>query len=130
MADEWTALHTFWNSFGIPAFDQNTVPEELWDETLGKMVPLEFPYITYESSVGDLWSKTPLRASIWYKSMSWKEISEKANEISESIGGGSGVTHDHGRIWVTKESPFAQRMSEPSDEQVRRIILQVGVEFQ
>lgn len=119
MTNEWTALHTFWNSFGIPAYDENTVPDGA-----------QLPYITYEAQISGLDDQVSLSASLWYRSMSWAEISEKAHEISRSIGGGTGVGYSDGRLWITKASPFAQRMSEPSDEQVRRILLQIAAEFQ
>lgn len=119
MADKWTALNTFWNSFGLTAYDENTVPEDA-----------ELPYITYEASVAQLDEKLLVNASLWYISNSWTEISQKAEEISDLIGGGTGVPYDGGRLWITKEAPFAQRMGEPSNSQIRRIVLQVDAEYQ
>jgi len=119
MADKWTALNTLWNSFGLNAYDVNTVPE-------GAVLP----YITYEARTADLDEAVLLTASIWYKSNSWTEISQKAEEISDYMGGGMSVAYDNGRLWATKGSPFAQRMSEPSDPQIRRVVLQVYAEFQ
>lgn len=119
MADKWTALNTFFNEFGITAYDENTVPESA-----------EMPYITYEAQTASLDETLLLSASIWYRSNSWADISQKAEEISNSIGGGFGVSYDDGRLWITKAAPFATRMSEPADEQVRRIVLQITAEFQ
>lgn len=119
MSDKWVALNTFWNSFEIPAYDEHTVPDGS-----------QLPYITYEAATADLDEKIPLTASIWYKSNSWAEISRKAEEISYYIGGGAGVLYDGGRMWVTKERPFAQRMEEPDDRLIRRIIINIAVEFQ
>jgi hypothetical protein len=117
--DKWQALDAFWNSFGWKAFDEYTVPDD---------VPL--PYITYETQISDLDEPVMLTASLWYHSMSWEAVSIKASEISEAIGGGYGVRYDSGRLWVTKAVPFAQRVAEPSDEQVRRIIIQINAEYQ
>lgn len=119
MANEWTALNSFWNSFGVPAYDETTVPDDA-----------ALPYITYEAQISDLENKLILAASLWYRSMSWSDISEKAKEISDYIGGGAGVRYDGGRLWVTKGIPFAQRVQEPSDDQIRRIILQIEAEYQ
>ena len=99
MADKWTALHTFFNEFGITAYDENTVPESA-----------EMPYITYEAQTASLGEALLLSASIWYRSNSWADISLK--------------------LWITKSAPFATRMNEPSDEQIRRIVLQITAEFQ
>ena len=119
MADKWTALNTLWNSFGLVAYDELTVPD-------GAVLP----YITYSASVGDLGNMVYLTASLWYRSSSWTGISQKAEEISNAIGGGIGVSYDNGRLWVTKASPFAQRMNDDSDPQIRRIVLQVTGEYQ
>lgn len=117
--DKWQALNTFWNRFDLVAYDENTVPD-------GAVLP----YITYTASVGEIDEPIYLTASIWYRSNSWTEVSQKADEISNYIGGGAGESYDGGRLWITKSVPFAQRMSEASDYQVRRILLQVNAEFQ
>lgn len=119
MADKWTAIHELWSGFGLTAYDENTVPDNA-----------ALPYITYEASVAGLDETVYLTASIWYRSNSWAEVSQKAEEISDYIGGGLGVRYDDGRLWVTKQSPFAQRLADQSDEQIRRIVLQVTAEFQ
>ncbi len=130
MADKWTAIQSLWSSFGLPAYDENTVPDEVWDEAQQKMIPIEPPYITYAASVADFDTMVYLTASIWYRSSSWAEVSQKAEEISNLIGGGMGVPYDGGRLWVVKASPFAQRLADESDGQIRRIVLQTTGEFQ
>jgi len=117
--DEWKALDSFWNSFTIPAYDENTVPDDV-----------EMPYITYESGISELGNKITLSASLWYRTTSWQDISQKAKEISNTIGGGTGVAYSGGRLWVTRSVPFARRMDEPDDPAVRRIVLQIEAEFQ
>jgi hypothetical protein len=117
--DKWQALNTFWNRFDLVAYDENTVPDGA-----------ALPYITYMASTGEIDEPIYLTASIWYRSNSWTEVSQKADEISNYIGGGAGESYDGGRLWITKSVPFAQRMSEASDYQVRRILLQVNAEFQ
>ena len=116
--NEWTAINTFWNTFGIPAYDENTVPD---DATM--------PYITYEAQVGEFGDKLTLVGSLWYRSTSWQAISIKAKEISDYIEGGVSVPYGHGRMWVTKGSPFAQRMADPSDVHIRRMLVQIRAEF-
>ena len=117
--DKWNAIHKVWNSFGLKAYDENTVPD---DATA--------PYITYQASVAQFDEDVPLVASIWYKSNSWAEVSQKADEISDYIGGGAGVNYDGGRLWIRRAIPFAQRLEESGDRLVRRIILQITAEFQ
>ena len=117
--DKWQALQTFWSSFGITAYDENTVPDNA-----------PYPHITYNASTAELDEAVYLSASLWYRSNSWAGISPKAEQIAEYIGGGAGVKYDSGRLWITKGVPFAQRMPEESDLQVRRMVLQVNAEFQ
>lgn len=119
MTDKWTAIHTLWSSFGLPAYDENTVPP---NATL--------PYITYAAETADFDETVYLTASLWYRSSSWAEVSQKAEGIGELISGGMSVPYDGGRLWVVKASPFAQRLADESDEQIRRIILQTTGEFQ
>lgn len=118
MADKWTALNSFWNSFGIPAYDENTVPSNA-----------TYPRLTYEASVSNFDEPVVMSASLWYNSTSWAAISQKAQEISESIGNGGTVIHyTEGAMWVTRGTPFAQRMSDP-EPNIRRIVINVEAEY-
>ena len=80
--DKWQALNTFWNRFDLVAYDENTVPDGA-----------ALPYITYMASTGEIDEPIYLTASIWYRSNSWTEVSQKADEISNYIGGGAGESY-------------------------------------
>lgn len=113
------ALHNFWSSFGLKAYDENSVP----DGTV-------LPYITYEVSSDSFGNNISLTASLWYRSSSWAGITEKEQEISDYIGrGGRMIAFDDGAMWLQKSSPWAQRMNDPSDDLIRRIVLNISVEF-
>lgn len=117
--DKLQAYNRFWNKFGIPAFDQYTVPH---DATL--------PYISYETAADDFNHPVNLSASIWYRDSSWAAITAKEKEISEYIGrGGVCVPYDEGGFWLVKGSPWAQRMNDPDDDTIRRIVLNFSIEF-
>lgn len=117
------AYQSFWSSFGLTAYDENTVPDDAMTVNDGK-------YITYEMSDSDFGNTVALTASIWYRGYSWAEITEKelsiANEISR---GGKLIPCDGGAIWIQKGSPWAQRMPDSSSDSIRRIVLNVEVEF-
>jgi len=117
--DKSQALYKFWSSFGIPAYDQNTVPDDA-----------KMPYITYETSTDSLNNVLFLTASLWYRQMSWENISKKADEISKYLYEMNPCTVkiDGGRMYIARGTPFAQRMSDV-DDMVRRIVLNVTVEF-
>ena len=113
------AIYSFYSGFSLPAYDENTVPE-------GSALP----YITYSVSTDSIGNIVILSASLWYRSTSWVTIQDKADEIAAAIGyGGKIIKIDNGYLWLTKGSPFAQRMSEPSDKMVRRIVLNISAEF-
>lgn len=124
------ALNDFWNSFGIPAFDENSVPDKVPGGD-GEMIPLTTPYITYSASTDSLGNVISLSASIWDESSSWEWISLKSDEIAKKIGeyGHYNIKIDNGYIWLVKGSPFAQRMSDPSNDNIKRIYLNVLGEF-
>lgn len=128
---KYQAYDRFWNSFGIPAYDQLTVPQEIFDEATQKMIPLRPPYLTYEGAFDDFGNELALTASLWYRSDSWSEITAKADEIGERIGrGGEKVKYDGGAFEIQKRKPFMQRMDDPDDDTIRRVILQYSIEYQ
>ena len=114
------AIQKFWESFGIPAYDETVVPDDS-----------PFPYITYAVHTDSLDGLCITNASIWYRSYSWKEISEKAEEISKAITqmNPPSVKIDGGRMFITKGVPFAQRMGDESDDAIRRMLLNINYEF-
>ena len=114
------AIQKFWESFGITAYDETSVPDDA-----------PFPYITYQVHTSSLDGLCITNASIWYRSYSWKEISEKTEEISKAIAQmfPPSVKIDGGRLFITKGVPFAQRMRDESDDAIRRMLLNVNYEF-
>lgn len=117
--DKAQAIDAFWNSFGWPAYDEGTVPDD---------API--PRITYSVVTDSLDSPVMIPASLWDRSTSWERISQKAEEISQRLVtmNPPAVKIDGGRVYFTKGSPFAQRMQD-SDDMIRRIYLNVDAEF-
>lgn len=116
--DKAQALYNFWAGFSLPAYDENRVPEDA-----------AFPRITYETNTDSFGAEIPLAASLWYKSTSWAEITQKAAEISRYIGmGGKIINIDGGALWIKRGSPFAQRTSGENDS-IRKIALNISAEF-
>lgn len=118
--DKYQALNAFWNSFTWPAYDEGTVPDD---------APL--PRITYSVVTDSLGFPVMIPASLWDRSTSWESVSKKAEEIAEAIVkmNPPAIKIDTGRLYLTKGSPFAQRLQEPSDDMVRRIYLNVDAEY-
>lgn len=118
--DKSQAIQHFWESFDIPAYDENTVPDDA-----------QMPYITYNVVTNAVGNVTLLTASVWYRSSSWVDISKKVDEIAEKLAsnGFYSATLDDGVMWMVQGSPFAQRMSDPEDDMIRRYYLNVTAEF-
>lgn len=112
-------LQAFWSGFGLKAYDENSVPDNA-----------VLPYITYEAATDSFDHQLALSASLWYRGSSWSDITGKEQEISDFITrGGRTIAYDDGAMWIQRANPWAQRMSEPDDETIRRIVLNVSVEF-
>ena len=116
--DKWQALHSFWNSFGIPAYDESTVPENR-----GSF------YITYNAVTDSLDRAVPMSASIWkVNTTSWSDISQKAEQISDALKTVKTIPLDIGYLYITRGQPFAQRMTDENDS-VRRIYINIMAEY-
>ena len=116
--NKWQALHSFWNSFGIPAYDSSTVPDN----------PGTF-YITYNAVTDSLDRALPMSADIWKRdTTSWSDISQKAEQISDDLKTVKAIPLDIGYLYITRGQPFAQRMQEENDT-VRRIYINIMAEY-
>lgn len=117
--DKYQVLHKFWSSFKLKAYDETSVPTDA-----------QLPYITFESGIDDFNNVMGLTASLWYRSTSWAEVTEKCKEIEKFIGrGGCLIQYDEGAMWIAKANPWAQHMTDSNDDMIRRIVLNTQVEF-
>ena len=113
------AIYQFWSSFGLTAYEENTVPTDA-----------AFPYITYQLVTDSFDIEIPLTASIWYRSESWAGINAKTDEISQTISrGGKIIPCDGGAIWLKRGQPFAQSMGDESGDLIKRKYLNITAEF-
>ena len=113
------AIYQFWNSFGLTAYEENTVPDDA-----------KFPYITYQLVTDRFDREIQLTASIWYRSESWTGINAKTEEISQKISrGGKIISCDGGAIWMKRGQPFAQNMGDESDDLIKRKYINITAEF-
>lgn len=112
------ALDAFWNSFGVPAYSEETVPDDVAAR-----------HITYSVATGSVNSPVALSASIWdTNTTSWDYVSNLAENISNALIEVKSVPLDVGYMYITRGTPFAQRMTDENDS-VRRIYINIMVEF-
>ena len=113
------AIYQFWSGFGLTAYEENTVPEDA-----------VFPYVTYQLVTDSFDREVAATASLWYRGESWTDINAKTEEIAQHIGlGGKIIKCDGGRIWIKRGQPFAQNMSDESDDLIKRKYLNLTFEF-
>ena len=112
-------LHAFWSGFGLKAYDENSVPAKA-----------QLPYITYEAPSDNFGHSLAQTASLWYRDSGWGKITEKEQQIADFITrGGRTLSFDDGMMWIQRGNPWAQRMAETSDDTIRRIVLNLQVEY-
>lgn len=113
------AIYQFWNSFGLTAYEENSVPDKA-----------QFPYITYQLVTDSFDREVPVTASLWYRSESWTAINAKTEEISQKISrGGKIISCDGSAIWLKRGQPFSQSMGDESDDLIKRKYLNITAEF-
>lgn len=121
--DNYQALQSFWESFGVEAYDDQTVFNE------GNLPA--FPHITYESASGGYLNSATLSASIWDRTATWGFLKQKAEEIKRYIGyGGKQIKTDGGYLWI--KLPESTRFDWPEDsgeDGVLRIRINIEVDF-
>ncbi|MBQ4353602.1 MAG: hypothetical protein IJC71_01775 [Clostridia bacterium] len=89
------AIHAFWASFGVPAYEKHAVPEDT-----------AFPYIAYSLACGAMGEETGMTADLYCGGSSRLACHALASEIEASIGGGRLLACDKGTIWLRRASPF------------------------
>ena len=113
------AIYQFWSSFGLTAYEENTVPTDA-----------AFPYVTYQLVTDSFDREVAATAPLLYRGESWTAIIAKTEEISANIGlGGKIIKCDGGRIWIKRGQPFAQNMGDESDDLIKRKYLNLTYEF-
>lgn len=108
MTNTAKALYKFWSGFGIPAFVEDTVPDDV-----------QLPYITYQLAEPEWRDPTPLYARIWYKDPSLVQVTNKAKEVKLKIGEGISIPTDDGCVVINKGTPFLQFQPYETDNDVK-----------
>lgn len=114
------ALHSFFNSFGIPGYPSSAVPEDA-----------VFPWLTYDLTTS-AWDdgEVGLTVNLWYYTTDEAPPNAKARELSERIGmGGILVPCDGGGIWLKRGSPWCQNLKDDADHNIKRRYLNITAEY-
>lgn len=104
------AIHAFFASFDLPAYEEHSVPHWLDDAQTTENQP---PYITYEYAESWYFGETVFTtANIWDCSGAWTFLDAKTKELADAIGHFKVLQCDAGKIIVCKGSPFAQSLGD------------------
>ena len=113
------ALFKFFSSFDMEAYPTSSEPEDVI-----------FPYLTYENNIGCVGDVVSITVNLWFHTDSEKTPNTKAEEIAEKIGrGGTQIACDDGSIWIRRGSPWSTAISDTSDPQIKRRMLNIELEF-
>ena len=115
--DKAQAIHSFWSSFELPAYEENTVPEDA-----------VMPYITYNVSEGEIDNYVGLYGSVWYYGTSWEQAEAKAKRIKLYVVRMNPIKIDEGYLHISLGTPASQHLQD-EDDMVRRIYINLQAEF-
>ena len=119
--NKWLALHEWFSSFGVKAYQEQTVSETA-----------VLPYIAYESAFGDI-DNSPLALTFSYfeRSRDWQGCFTMSEAISADIGRwGKRLVVDGGYIVIQRGTPFSQPLDDISgDDTIRRMVFNIDVFF-
>lgn len=110
------ALHKFYKSFGIPAYEEHSVPDNA-----------ALPYITYELVNPDWRDDAVITANVWYSGTSFTPLFNKVDEIGRAIGEGLRIPTESGCVYLTKGNPFSQ-VSDTGNDEVKVCYLMIGMQ--
>lgn len=91
------ALYTFFSAFGIPAYVEDSVPNEV-----------KAPYITYELAEPDWRGSASIHARVWYRDESFRAITAKVDEIRAALGEGASIPTESGAVYLWADDNWAQ----------------------
>lgn len=116
------ALYAFWNSFSVPAYEENSVPTGI--DSPG------FPRITFPMVTSGFGETARIFVSVWTRSDSWAEAVRISDSIETALkNGGKCLLHDSGMVWIVPAEPFARGTGDPNDSEVKRMLLDITLRF-
>lgn len=100
------ALYEFWSSFGLPAYTEGTIPDEL-----------VLPYITYSLVETEPLEAGTHYAKVYYRSTSNEALLRKVDDILATIGDkGCRINCQGGYVVLRKATPTVQLMDDENPE--------------
>ena len=116
---ETAEILAYFNQFAT-AYPSDNVPDDA-----------TYPYITVEPKLG-YWGggDVPIQINLWHRTDNEAAINSIVRDIGNDISY-SGVARpcDGGWLWIKRGSPWVVPIVEPTDDAIKRRLINVSVEF-
>lgn len=116
--NKYQALYEFYSGFDIPAYEENSVPENA-----------KLPYLTYEIMTAEFdMENIAMSCQIYFKSDSLMKINALTERLYNKLDGGCKLKCDTGYIILYRGRPFAQ--NRPSgDKTVKAKYINISADY-
>lgn len=117
------AIKSFLSGFGLKAYHE--------DYIYAPDVALPLPYITYSVQFDNYrGGSRPLIVTAWYRTNDPQPLEEFEVLVAQRVGiQGTVIPCDDGYVWIKRGTPFGQTLDDPSDKFVKRVIINLMVEY-
>lgn len=105
MRETAKALKTFASGFGLPAYSNSSVPDEV-----------ALPYIVYPMTEPEWDQKASFYMVIWDKTTNYTGLLTVADNILRSVGRGVKIDLADGYLVIWPESPAVQEMNDKEND--------------
>lgn len=111
------AIHSFFNSFGVPAYPSTRVPDDV-----------VFPYLTYEPTMASKGNTTRPRVCLWFYGDSEVEINALAERIIDFLKDGHSIAVDGGNIVIHFTESW-QGLTDQASEKISGRFTNLSIDF-
>lgn len=112
------ALYSFYSGFQIPAYAEDSVPDDA-----------KLPYITYTAPQSDTFTGATHQVRVWYAADKGApdntKINAKADEILAVIGRGIRMKAGEGFVYIFPGNPVAQ--PQPADDATQIVYINLEI---
>jgi len=107
MINTAATLKTFFSGFGLPAYAENNVPDDL-----------QLPYITYPLIEPEWDEQASYYCQVWYRKKQLAALLSKADQIVAAIGEGIVFEQDGGYVALYTSTPLQQMLTDDDSQRV------------
>lgn len=105
MRNTAATLKTFFGGFGIPAYSETSVPDDV-----------QLPYITYPIKEPEWRKPTSFYIVLWSRTNGYADVLTKADQITAAIGEGVSLEADGGWVVIRPDNPLTQEMKDNEND--------------